>query len=342
MRMRGLALRYFTGMEAFIKQQGFNFDDVLSTAGIQRRHLDRLDITLSPDQIEGLIKAAQQLTKLPHLGFEMGVRLKTTSHGVLGLGMLSCTNLGQALNMLARHFHLMNSLFTVHFHEKFHQGEFICTPTAAMPKATLNFLMELMAAAFTHEIYNLLEGNVQHPYDVYITLSQPIRLRRHAELGPVRFHFKDHSVPGVRICLPHSLLHQDLPMADIRVANACDKRCAEMTPPPDREDNEWGEYISMLLHASGNRELTLDNIAERTHISSRTLERYLKREGLSFRTLANQMRLNLAKELLESKDISISDIALQLGYNDPANFSRAFKRATGLSPLAFKNQIDDE
>lgn len=342
MRMRGLALRYFTGMEAFIRQQGYNFDDVLNAAGIQRSQLDRLDIILSPEQIEALITAAQHLTGLSHLGFEMGVRLKTTSHGVLGLGMLSCATLGQALNMLARHFHLMNSLFTVHFQEKFHQGEFICTPVDTMPRATLNFLLELMAAAFTHEIYSLLEGDVQHAYDVYITLSKPINLRRYAELGPARFHFNDRNLPGVRICLSHALLHQALPLADIRVAAACDKRCAEMTPPPDSDEKGWGEYISMLLHTSGSRDLTLEKIAERTHVSPRTLERYLKREGLNFRTLASQMRINLAKELLESKDISITEIALQLGYSDPGNFSRAFKQATGISPLSFQKQFENK
>jgi two-component system response regulator YesN len=51
------------------------------------------------------------------------------------------------------------------------------------------------------------------------------------------------------------------------------------------------------------------------------------------------MRINKAKELLRTTALRSSDIAYQVGYNDPHYFSSVFKKNTGLSPIEFRLQI---
>lgn len=79
-------------------------------------------------------------------------------------------------------------------------------------------------------------------------------------------------------------------------------------------------------------QITIDGVARRMGMSVRTLQRELDDEDLGFRAMLDQFRLRKATELLSYDQLSVMEIALSLGYNDPANFSRAFRRWTGLPP----------
>jgi AraC-like DNA-binding protein len=52
--------------------------------------------------------------------------------------------------------------------------------------------------------------------------------------------------------------------------------------------------------------------------------------------LVDQVRFNQAVALLRQSDTKLLDIATELGYTDPANFGRAFRRWAGMSPREFR------
>jgi AraC-like DNA-binding protein len=76
--------------------------------------------------------------------------------------------------------------------------------------------------------------------------------------------------------------------------------------------------------------------AEIAGMSVRTLQRRLQREGLSYSRLIEQVRFQQAVDYLRDPTIKLSEIAAELGYSDPANFTRAFQRWTGTSPSQFR------
>ena len=77
-------------------------------------------------------------------------------------------------------------------------------------------------------------------------------------------------------------------------------------------------------------------------MSLRTLQRRLTEAGMSYSALVAGSRLRMAKIWLSESDMPIAEIAATLGYNEASNFSRAFRRQTGLSPAAFRrNQRPD-
>lgn len=78
--------------------------------------------------------------------------------------------------------------------------------------------------------------------------------------------------------------------------------------------------------------------AEAAGLSVRTLQRQLRKEGSDYSRLLEQTRFRLAAELLRDSGIKIVDIALELGYGDSANFTRAFRRWAGISPQDFRCQ----
>lgn len=74
-------------------------------------------------------------------------------------------------------------------------------------------------------------------------------------------------------------------------------------------------------------------------ISVRTLQRHLNREGYSYRDLVERARLRRARDLLTQTDVTVTETALLLGYSEHANFTRAFRRTTGLSPAEFRRHM---
>ncbi len=79
-------------------------------------------------------------------------------------------------------------------------------------------------------------------------------------------------------------------------------------------------------------------IAKRLGITARTLHRRLAEQGTSFRQLRSELLLRRAEELLREEELPISEVAYLLGYSEPSNFHRAFRRWTGVAPTAWRNQ----
>lgn len=76
--------------------------------------------------------------------------------------------------------------------------------------------------------------------------------------------------------------------------------------------------------------------AEAAGLSTRSLQRRLVENGLTYSRLIDQVRFNLVLDLLKDPSMQLMDVALELGYTEPATFTRAFQRWTGTSPSKFR------
>jgi AraC-like DNA-binding protein len=76
----------------------------------------------------------------------------------------------------------------------------------------------------------------------------------------------------------------------------------------------------------------IDLVARRLGMSVRSLQRRLAERGIHFGELVDRIRRDAAARYLEESDLSISEVAYELGYSGPAAFHRAFKRWTGATP----------
>ncbi|MDC7231643.1 MAG: helix-turn-helix domain-containing protein [Spirochaetales bacterium] len=81
---------------------------------------------------------------------------------------------------------------------------------------------------------------------------------------------------------------------------------------------------------------SIDSVADKLCISSRTLQRKLKNEKTNYQQQLNHSRELLGKHYLSSSDMNITEISFLLGFEEPSSFSRAFHLWTGESPEAFR------
>lgn len=77
-------------------------------------------------------------------------------------------------------------------------------------------------------------------------------------------------------------------------------------------------------------------------MSPRTLQRRLQQAGTSYLQVVTGTRIGLARHWLTASDLPVADISAMLGYTDASNFTRAFRRETGISPREYRlRQLSD-
>lgn len=95
------------------------------------------------------------------------------------------------------------------------------------------------------------------------------------------------------------------------------------------------ERIAVTLRRASGKLPSLADMADQLHISTRTLNRQLRREGTCYRQLAKNIQHELACQRLTAGDMGVSQVAYSLGFTEVANFSRAFRARAGCSPSAY-------
>jgi AraC-like DNA-binding protein len=83
----------------------------------------------------------------------------------------------------------------------------------------------------------------------------------------------------------------------------------------------------------------IDWVAAKLGMPRRSLQRLLGTHSTTFNRIVGAVLLRRAKVLLNDGAVPITEIALELGYRDPAHFTRAFRRWTGLSPTTYRNIV---
>lgn len=329
--------RYYARFCDVLESLGTRTAPLLDASGIDAIRLRDPQGTLSLAQVEALFEAATRATGRSDLALELGHTLKLTSHVAVSHAILSSPTAGHAMHLLARYFRLILPIFRMNYGvDDRRQVTLTLEPTQAMSHACLAFHLELVAIAVHWGLRELLEGQVPS-YDVYYSLEPPPHLDRYAELPELRPHFGWRSRPGLRIQWPPETAGRALGMADSAALELAEQRCNELVANARRSGDVAGWVTMMLREASGGLP-ALSELADTLNLSPRTLDRYLKKEGVSFRALHKQVRQSRACAMLADNTLSVTEIALELGYTDASNFASAFRREAGCAPTVWRER----
>lgn len=114
--------------------------------------------------------------------------------------------------------------------------------------------------------------------------------------------------------------YRSFPVTDTRIDHSTD------------DQSDFATSLRLLLSGYLDESLTISDAADLVGMSERTLQRRLAEQGTNFNELLDQVRFDAARQLLQHNSISVTDISGELGYKNPANFTRAFRRWAGVSP----------
>lgn len=332
--IRFVPARYYVLLIELMRQQRPDTDDLLEKIGIDRAALSSADTLLDLDHVDRLIETAIAATARDDLGFHLGRLIKPSSHEVLGYALMTSATLDEALRLAARYWRLITPMFTLR-HERVAGGVHIhIEPALDLRPLTWRFHVEAIATAFHAEIAFLLSTRIAS-YDVHLPGSLSDAASRYRQLAPARFHFHPLNRAAMRIELPAEMVARPLALADRNALSIARRSCDEELSRLTRQ-RSLSDWLTMMLDQASDHQPRQLELARILHLSTRTMNRRLNAEGTSFRELGLRSRHRRACRLLLDVSLSITRISLQLGYQDAANFTRAFRRASGMSPIDYR------
>lgn len=136
----------------------------------------------------------------------------------------------------------------------------------------------------------------------------------------------------VRVRFPLSYLGMPMPRRDPILRELLDRQAqALLRALPGSSDTER-QLQKVLLKLLSDGEPTLNRAARAMYMSPRTLQRRLAGHGLSWQQWLDRSREQLARQYLADASLTLTDIALLLGFSEQSAFTRAYRRWTGQVP----------
>jgi AraC family transcriptional regulator, regulatory protein of adaptative response / methylphosphotriester-DNA alkyltransferase methyltransferase len=108
-------------------------------------------------------------------------------------------------------------------------------------------------------------------------------------------------------------------------------------PATIRHRTSLFEDAVAIVEAEYASDLSLDDIARRVASSRRQLQRSYSEIGrTTFREHLTAVRMERAADLLRTRTLTVREVAHRVGYRQPAQFAKAFRRHHGLAPSDFR------
>lgn len=126
-----------------------------------------------------------------------------------------------------------------------------------------------------------------------------------------------------------------LPTANAELARANDKVITDYLARFERGSVRRQVEMKLLEQLSSGH-ASQASVARALHMSLRTLQRRLRAEGTSYKELLEQTRRDLAARYMKESYLSVGEVTFLLGFSEPANFARAFKRWHGVTPTEYR------
>ncbi len=106
------------------------------------------------------------------------------------------------------------------------------------------------------------------------------------------------------------------------------------------QDNDRINVIFNFVKEEFTRHISLDEISEKVSMTNPAFCRYFKKiTGKTFTRFVNEYRLAHAAKLLHEKQISITEVCYESGFNNFSHFNKLFKSFTGKSPSTYRNEL---
>jgi AraC-like DNA-binding protein len=266
------------------------------------------------------------------LGFRLGTSIDVRDLGLFGRILVAGPSLGDGLTRALRYWSAFDSgercwitrcgdRVEVH-HQYLHDDA--STWEQGKGVALALYLKYIAAAA----------GPGWYPTSIGLPLRALAGAHAHPMLANARLEL---GRPWMTIVVPASVLDQ--PLSRLRGPEApFQSRSWEENVPAGDVGGALQQVVTAFL-PDGYPDIQL--VADAVGLSTRTLQRRLHEDGATYAGVVAKARFGEARRLLRDPARKVIDVALDLGYSDPAHFTRAFERWAGVPPREFRRLAFD-
>jgi AraC-like DNA-binding protein len=276
-----------------------------------------------------LTERARRLSGEPGLGMHLGLKMRISAHGELGMAAMTASTVREALEVAVQFTPLRTTAIELRVHEQGDVAALVVEERASLEPVRDVFMFSLVIGIW--QMGNALTGR-ELSGDADLTFEEPAYFHRFAHFTPGTVRF---GRPVNQLVFPRSTLDLPLLMADPASQKVAREQCVRALEALGREGHLLTR-VRALIPREGRGTRGMGEVAAQVGMSERTLKRRLAEHGTTFSRLVDEHRRDTAMLLLQAGELSVDAIAERAGYSDAANFTRAFRRWTGVSPRAYR------
>ncbi|RZT94918.1 AraC family transcriptional regulator [Rivibacter subsaxonicus] len=311
---------------------GVAAESLFAGTGIAPASLADHDARISHRQKIALFANVQRLTPEPAIGLLAGQRQRISDFGVFGYAVVTSATFGEAIGFGIKHVRLAGPVLEKSFRV---EGDLAIFEGHGFDE--LGALLPLATEFWFSSIQALISRTLERPFEarrLRLPYAAPPHAPRYEEVlrCPVEF-----DAPVMEWEFDAALLPLPLPNANPVMAGVCASFCGRMLETIGGEPALVKTIKEACLNSVGGLPRA-EQMAERLHLSPRTLHRRLVEAGTSYQDIIDGIRKRLSIEFLERTELSVDEIAERSGYSDVSSFRKAFKKWTGQSPNHYRER----
>lgn len=267
------------------------------------------------------------------VGLVIGQQLRITTFHALGLAWMASDSLRNAFKRLVRYDRIVSTSahlqleddgrhYRLGLHTMLPEYPLLPVATEAYFMAILKLCRQAKDSSVAPSEVRFSRPPTERAGDFAVAFDAPVRFGAETDQMLFERSTVDARLPG---------RNADLALANDRVA----ERYLQSLDP-ELVATRVRELLVQLLPSG---EFSQDRVAKRLNRSTSTLHRQLVSEGATFTSIRDDVRKEVALHYLGDHKVSLSEIAFLVGFSDQSNFTRAFRRWTGVPPNEYRKRL---
>jgi AraC-like DNA-binding protein len=309
------------------REKGFDLAPYLARHGIDPGLIENSRGLLSFQAIGDCLEDIAAREACPDFGFQLGKHQKPLQFGIISQVLQFAPDVGTAIRIFLKYRDL--------FSQSSYWGLSIDNDVARLRRQELGASAKrspqivMLSVTRGFEAIRSMMGPGWSPLAVYLSIEAPqyvSALRRYFG-APVFF-----AASFDEIAFDAADLLQPIPTGNEAILAALTEYFDRLMPELGKKGAISAQVQRLMRVELENGGITLDGVARHFAMHPRSLQRALAIEGTSFRELAQETRLALARQMVEASRAQLSEVAEAAGYRHLSSLSRAYKRSRGTTP----------
>ena len=308
-----------------LRSFGLAPEPIVASAGLSMTLLEDADTVIPYIALDRLVSVCVTETRCSHFGLLVGKCGGLNSLGPLGLLIQHAPDVGNALRELVQYLHIHDRGAAPNL--EVYQTNAILSYSIYEPRVEAGDHIADGAMAVAFNILKSLCGSNWLPGEINLPRTKPRSVRPFQLFFRAKVTFDSEQAA---LIFPTKWLGRKLPRADAELHRFI---ASQLKDQLDSRHMDFGLQVRRVVRTQLiNKRVSAAGVSDLFKMHRRTLSWRLKSEGTSFEEILNEMRFEIANQLVADTDLPFSQIAAALNYSEASAFTRAFRRWSGFNP----------
>lgn len=316
---------------AYARRRGFDCGDALTPVGLTPADLAAPDARVTQAANDAIYESVAARIGDADLGLHFAESMDLSGFHVVGHLAAHSATFGEALARVVAHSRLLHDAGRVEV-ERDGGCVRVFPGCRGLPHPWPRHIAEFSAASVML-LGRCITGQAWSAREVSLKHARPPRVSEHLRIFGVTPAF---GCAETEVVLDRAVLDLPVVSASQGVASYLDAYARELVsrlPPQDDVVSQVHRAVAVSLARAVP---DIDAVAAQLGTTPRTLQRRLAALDTSFQAVVERVRQEFAARYLLDPTVSLQEVGFLVGFSDPSNFHRAFRRWTGQTPGEYR------